>query len=377
MTQDVCKKCSMLAAVVTVRSDPLCADCFARFVNTKVVKRMEGFRTRYATAGEERCLLLPVSFGVGSLTLLHVLDRHLVQQCERYGRTGYALRVLYVGVEGAERERLAMLREKYRHPVTVLPLAAVFESADDTDGADGVSGASEVDADADHTDDADQGNGTDKTKDTQGNSTEAAEKLTTLLAALTPTSTADVISILKTRLIANYARRTGCEAVLWGSSTTRLAETALAETAKGRGFALPWHLADGPSPYGVAFHHPLRDVLGKELTAHAEIVFPELLPLVAEEVLPRGTIDGLMRGYFASVEESYPSIVSNVVRTTGKLKPPPPGVARCALCSLPVEADQLGIYGWGGDQAAGRGAEGELCYGCSRAVPAEAAALLR
>jgi cytoplasmic tRNA 2-thiolation protein 2 len=85
-----------------------------------------------------------------------------------------------------------------------------------------------------------------------------------------------------------------------------------------------------------------------------------------------------MKQYFESVEESYPSIVSNVVRTSSRLQPLAVGVARCKLCTLPVTKDQLGIDGWEGNQ------DGEedlannygLCYGCSRTMTPESASLL-
>lgn len=92
------------------------------------------------------------------------------------------------------------------------------------------------------------------------------------------------------------------------------------------------------------------------------------------------------------MEENYPSIVANVVRTGSKLVA---GVRAedvevedgdgakksCGLCGLPVPEGTDGIFGWGGDQndddvsvwrlereeSGGRGKE-ILCYGCSRSI---------
>lgn len=88
------------------------------------------------------------------------------------------------------------------------------------------------------------------------------------------------------------------------------------------------------------------------------------------------TIDDLMTQYFESVEENYPSIVANVVRTSSKLKTPEvTDGATCQLCGIPVAEGTDGIYGWGGDQRSdsrpkmGEGGEKEvLCYGCSRSI---------
>ena len=139
------------------------------------------------------------------------------------------------------------------------------------------------------------------------------------------------------------------------------------------------------SPYGIPFYYPMRDGLKKELISHANMTMPPLSELVDREAFastqapPSGrntTIDVLMKQYFESVEESYPSIVSNVVRTTGKLHVPPLGhhSQKCKLCLLPVDQGNFGIHGWGGDQATDQENDeddGGLCYGCARSAPVE------
>lgn len=214
---------------------------------------------------------------------------------------------------------------------------------------------------------------------------------TILLQLPSASSVADVTSVFRTRLAVRFAREHECEGILWSHSTTKLAETILAETAKGRGFSLPWQVLDGPSPYGVDFYYPLRDVLKKELISHAKICEPSLLDLIdpkafettaAPPSAKNTTIDVLMKQYFEDVEETYPSIVSNVVRTAGKLVVPDAEkittAARCRLCQMPVGNDRMGIAGWGGHQEDDSEDVGSkhLCYGCSRSLPAEAISLL-
>lgn len=95
------------------------------------------------------------------------------------------------------------------------------------------------------------------------------------------------------------------------------------------------------------------------------------------------TIDDLMIQYFESVEENYPSIVANVVRTSSKLVAGQTALSDgengssgkgCGVCGFPVEQGTDGINGWGGDQNDGSGivrmddAKGILCYGCSRSI---------
>jgi cytoplasmic tRNA 2-thiolation protein 2 len=340
----LCKRCNVLEAALTVRTEPLCRDCFSKYVHTKVVKRMEAFKTRNLVAGQERKLLLPVSFGVSSISLLHILHQHLQSQRQKTGRTGFSLHVVYIHLPDGNEDfslRLNDLRKVYpEHEYSTARLEDVFV-------------------------------------DQSG--------LSTLLQQLpSASSIADILSILRTRLVVKIAKTYSCEAVLFSDSTTKLAEKVLAETAKGRGFSLPWQVADGPSPFGMLFYYPLRDILKKELIAHANLTDPPLSRLMDTRVFEKTqappsakntTIDVLMKQYFEDVEEAYPSIVSNVVRTTGKLHATAfeEGSERCKLCESPVEAEKMGIEGWGGYQEVESNKDGGsgLCYGCSRSLPAE------
>lgn len=319
-----------------------------------------------ATPDQQPRVLLPLSFGVSSTTLLHILDLHLRTQKTKTNRTGFAISVLYVDEtqDSANAERLDKIRKQYPdHDYTSLPLDEVFRLIAD--------GASLRDL---------------LPKEVDQEEMDSQEQLVTLISSLTSaTARADVLSTLRTRLVVEFARQSNCESILWGDSTTRLAGKTLSETAKGRGFSLPWQISDGESPMGINFHYPLRDLLKKELVSYIKLAEPELASLVYEPMTgatqastssKNTTIDDLMKQYFESVEENFPSIVSNVVRTTGKLKPPSittPGPC-CSLCSMPVPDGNFGIHGWGGDQQDGiiqvRSDSGSgLCYGCTRSIP--------
>ena len=352
-----------------MRSEPLCRACFVNYVLTKAIKRMEPFRVRHAAADKVRKLLLPVSFGFSSLALLHILDHHLKNQTTKTGRTGFALAVLHVDdsaylEQDAEHGNVEELRSRYpNHGYASVPLHHVL----DEDVDDGV--LSSLGADAIGQRDA-----------------PAPEQLDQLLMSL-PSYTArgDVVSILRTKLIVGHATRLGCEAVLWGDSTTKLAEKTLAETAKGRGSSLPWQIADGTSSFGIAFHYPLRDLLKKELVDYvgaAELPLSLLVrrpnTTVRSVSSKKTTIDDLMRQYFDSVEDSFPNIVSNVVRTVGKLES---GLEmnesmRCSLCKMPARSESPEPHGREGDRGACSDASSPsacnggrpLCYGCRRSI---------
>ncbi|KIW03738.1 uncharacterized protein PV09_05045 [Verruconis gallopava] len=338
----LCKRCSVHEATLTVRNEPLCKECFSKYIHTKVVKRMEAFRTRHASATQERKLLLPISLGVSSVTLLHILDRHLQGQKQKTGRVGFSLHVLYV--RSPERtDDLAIkfnaVKEAYpNHTFSMIDLETLF---------------------------------TEK------------ENLRTILDSLpSATSAADVLSILQKRLAVEFAKLHSCEGILWGDSTTKLAEKVLVETSKGRGFSLPWQVGDGASPYSIPFYYPMRDVLKKELIAHSRLTDPPLALLMDTRVFETTqappsakdtTIDVVMKGYFEDVEQSFPSVISNVVRTTEKLIAPKAkeDVARCRLCVLPLPEGRSGVRDWGGHQEEQNEPDPgtRLCYGCSRSIP--------
>lgn len=344
----------------------LCSDCFARYVHTKCIKRLESFRVNFG-AEQQRRILVPLSFGVSSITLLHILDLHLKTQKSKTGRTGFEISAIYIE-DPEQKVQAAQLLDKARerypdHHYASLPLHDVFRMVPD---------------------DASIRSLVPQTEETVGWSPE--EHFVRMINSLTSaTARADVLSTLRTRLIVEYAKSTGCESVLWGDSTTRLAQKTLAETAKGRGFSLPWQVSDGSSPFDLNFHYPLRDVLKKELVSYINMADPGLSSLVhetssgatqASTSSKNTTIDDLMTQYFESVEENFPSIVANVVRTTSKLEARPDALSdpKCSLCSMPVPGGRFGIHGWGGDQQDGDDFEStharrDICYGCTRSLP--------
>lgn len=347
-----------------------------KYVGRKAIKRMESYQVRSNSKDKQHSLLLPVSCGVSSVTLLHILDQQLQSQLDRTGRTGYCLHVLLVDMSAEEtgvpaKEQLDALQKRYpRYTYSTLSLVNIF----DYDIALPESLAPSVNIEDGETSSVLPRN---------------RAKLHNFLSSLpSATSRSDALSILRLRLIVAFAKDKGCESILWGDSTTRLAEKTLAETAKGRGFSLPWQTSEGPSSYGLQFIYPLRDVLKKELYTYSTLTSPPLTFLISSKrssaqvsaSAKSTTIDDLMSQYFESVESNYPSIVANVVRTSSKLRAPPfePEESKCELCGLPVADGTGGIHGWGGDQSkdpipskpesSDVLPNSGLCYGCARAM---------
>ena len=349
------------------------------YVASKVAKRMDTYKVRSNPKDMKRKILLSLSFGVSSVTLLHILDRQLQIQLERTSRTGYEVHVLFVDEsvaygQAASTEVFALLKERYpSYPYTVVSLARVFEFCDVSDDPEITSIGLDLES-----------------SNFPSSKGDGSERLERLLSSLpSSTSRADIIGILKSRLVVEFAKRNTCSSIVWGDSTTRLAEKTLSETAKGRGFSLPWQIADGLSPHGITFIFPMRDLLRKEIIIYSGLTTPPLTPLVTERPPSASvsasskdtTIDDLMSQYFASVEQNYPSIVSNVVRTASRLQAPPSSrdtLTSCQICRLPVNHGADGLFGWGGDQdqmldslrprATNTLPENVLCYGCARST---------
>jgi cytoplasmic tRNA 2-thiolation protein 2 len=340
----LCRRCQEQEVVISIRTEPVCKDCFSKYVQTKIVKRMETFRVKNSEPGKERTLLLPLSFGPSSTALLYVVSRHLKGQIEKTGRTGFKLHVLHVQVPGESASEDMMEQIKQRYPELTysnIALSSITEHE------------ALIPSEFQQTKDVAQS---------------PDERLSTILSVLpTATSRADAIGIFLRKLLVHQARTMDCGAILFADSTTRLAERVLAETAKGRGFSLPWVVSDGESPFGIPIYYPLRELLSKEVAAFVDFIEPSMASMVVRSdnkpaaSMKNTTIDDLTRQYFAGVEVDFPSIVANVVRTTSKLQARSLGEVEqhCELCDMPLQG-----------QAPERS---RVCYGCIRTMPQVAA----
>ena len=167
-----------------------------------------------------------------------------------------------------------------------------------------------------------------------------------LSCTTTASSRADVLELLLTRLTIAVAKLNTCDAILWGHSDSRLAAKVLSNVAKGRGAYLPFEVADGPSPWGIPFYYPLRDLFKSELITYANLlpdIFSKLVvldsaPTAAPPSIRSTSIDDLLSNYINTQGERYPGIMANVVRTAGKLQSnlasPMETTSRCSICVM-------------------------------------------
>lgn len=342
--------------------------CFIKYVKTKTLKRLEVNKVRGAYDDPSRTLLLPLSFGASSVAMLHILDEQISTQLERSGHASYSIHIvhiddLFIGGSSEHRKVANSLRERFpSHKFSILSLEDAFNYLPSQEGM--------------FCDEIPLALGQ--------NIAENRARLNQLLSSLpSATSRVDISNILGSRLLVGFAKENNCNAIVYGDSTTRLAEKTLSETAKGRGNSLPWLTADGSSRHDIKVIYPMRDLLRKEIMEYALMVSEPLTPLISLPKSPAPapvsskttTIDDLMSQYFASVEQNYPSIVANVVRTASKLifSPIASASPSCSVCDFPVVRES---HPWGGDQRRSTSNETETtpqgtlvtCYGCARSI---------
>jgi cytoplasmic tRNA 2-thiolation protein 2 len=350
----VCKRCNAVPSTHILRGTPHCSECFSYYIRSKCVKRMESYKIRATpkskgmptpsapgTSDGIPTFLLPISFGISSVSLLHLLDSQLAIQRSKVSRSRYHLKILHIDEQILSSAHpngtasLAAVKERYPDAGEFLPVAPLSEACPDL--------------------------------------------RKTLSALPSATSREDMAGVLRARLIVAIAQREGCVGILWGDTTTRLADKVMASAAKGRGAQLPFAIGDGVVPPGELMHyHPLRDVFKKELaTFVTEITSPPLTELcTAWSPTPKHsaaaatsarniTVGELLTQYFENMELQYPSTVSNVLRMGDRLKFAG-GDEMCRMCGLPVEAGGSGLTL--GEEEEEVEEQRKLCYGCMRAT---------
>ena len=338
----LCASCQLKESDVEIRKRLLCADCFVHYVNSKVRKRMESYRFKNLTEDQKKRLLLPLSGGISSLSLLQILDAQLHEQISKQNRTAYELLVVHVDLLETEQAVSARWFAEIKSRFALheyLPILKVHE-------------ALRIDGDLDN---ALSLLGLDR--NTQ---TENQDFYTSILSSTSSVTThADLRELILKRLLVALAKQQNCDSILWGHSDSKLAAQALADVAKGRGGSVPGTLADVQSPEGINLNYPMRDLFKTELELYAATLSPPLQPLrktieLEPAVSIRNTsIDNLLHNYITSQGEKYPSIMANVVRTASKLQAPGHKIATtyCAVCRCVVETE---------------GKKESLCYGCNR-----------
>ncbi|KAI1212262.1 uncharacterized protein F4807DRAFT_415390 [Annulohypoxylon truncatum] len=447
-----CNRCKEQEGTIELRvAERVCKACFAYYVSSKAIKRLEALQRETSAPrnsgsgppGQRRPqrYLVGLSCGPSSTALLHVLTENVRQQRAKGQKTA---RFEYVAVHVVD-DTLSPPSpqpgsgtappnelDRAEEPSYLAAYRARFPDADLLSvPLSSALALRSVDWTALPS----------PSPDLQSS---PAQQLSSILALLpSVTSRADVRRLLVRHILVATAAQRNCDALLLGHSTTSLAELTLSETAKGRGFSLPSLVNDGlvpvpsrldplnsdiapnttitnntngnsdeshsqtpisvppPTPTTLPIYSPLRELFRNELLTYLTHTSPPLTPLLPAS--PAATsngavvshrdlsIDDVLSRYFGAVEASYPSVVANVVRTTGKLSRLPMPAERghrqgaaaadseegtaCGLCGAGL--DEQGDERWRGEigsassadeiEGSGRG-KPRLCYGCERSV---------
>lgn len=369
----VCADCAQhVGSLHAVRKRNLCTPCFTRYIDSKILKRMESYRMKISNSHERKRLFLPVSGGVSSLVLLSVLDAQLHKQMSKQGRTAYDLVVGHIDmtVSHATSTAHSIVDPQWyqeltkRYPTLNFQPAVNITDVFQTDGTLAYDIATCLNL---------------SLADINSNATTYNHLLN---ACTTATTLNDIQQIILHRFIVALARCHDCSAIIYGHSDTRLAALALADVAKGRGGAVPGDIADGFSQIlEMRVNYPARDLFKSELELYAQLQDTGLVEMLApgeqQVVGGDGAVDGkttgkgvvsvksmsideLLTGYITREGKKYPSIMANVVRTVGKLQASEDGEARyCRLCRGVILTSSANAVG------GGEGGQ-ELCYGCVR-----------
>ena len=393
---------------------------------TKTVKRLEVLNRdkrnlHNGRPNGSKTFFSGLSFGASSSALIDILEQITLSRLSRGKDASFALHVIHIDTDlqdasdttaastqtiPAAEKRLDLWRARYpRFTFERVPLVHVL-ALDTIDWAALQPPPHDAPASAE-----------------QATRPTTLQDLRGLLANLpSATSRRDILGLLVRRLL--IARATAswntevqtteaiqrCDALLFGYSTTALAERTLVETAKGRGFSLPWQINDGPVDDGeghsLPLYYPVRELFRNELVQYTNACQPPLteggliVSAASAASAASGTdqasavvshrdisIEEVLTRYFADVEANYPSVVANVVRTTAKLerhghdedeaadasKGEGRRSAGCRVCGMPL--DEAGNERWKGEIGRLDGPEGRpragmdrLCYGCDRSI---------
>ncbi|KAG4306049.1 hypothetical protein PORY_000037 [Pneumocystis oryctolagi] len=159
---------------------------------------------------------------------------------------------------------------------------------------------------------------------------------------LSSTSRADILRQLRNNIIYDFSEKNGYNVIIWGDTATSIASKVISETAKGRGYSIPWE-THGKIKYAndIWLLRPMKD-----LTKHEVYFFLQSNGIKSEikKVDHKiTTIDELVNQYIDNLEKSNPNFIFTIYRTASKLQIPKIENTKnessnfCFICKMPKE----------------------------------------
>ncbi|KAM0259421.1 hypothetical protein ACHAQJ_003315 [Trichoderma viride] len=379
-----CLRCKAPDAPFELRNVATCQNCFIDYVDSKTVKRFTALQreNRTSTKPEPRRYVAGLSFGPSSTVLTQILDKSAQFQASRKGSSPFEPLVVHIDTDlshpaDAHDTPALRLLAKYRERFPNVSFECVHLSK--------VLSVETIDW-------------TTIPVAEDGSDVQRLQQFFSSLPSVT--SRADSLRLFIRHLLLHVAFERSYSALLFGHSTTALASLTLSEVANGRGFSIPWQISDGlftvctyrrtadPASAGnpsqedskmqFPIYYPLREILKHEIitylgtTPSIRELIPSLDKAPSSVVSHKDqSIEEVMARYFDGVEGPYSGIVTNVVRTAGKLDRLET-LQYCRLCGITL--DKEGDSTWAGelgdDPADSSVAPdtGKLCYGCKRSM---------
>ncbi|KTW32597.1 uncharacterized protein T551_00082 [Pneumocystis jirovecii RU7] len=163
-----------------------------------------------------------------------------------------------------------------------------------------------------------------------------------LLSSLSPTSRIDILKCLRNNIIYDFAEKGEYSVIILGDTTTSIASKIISETAKGRGYSIPWETR-GKIKYSdnIWLLRPMKDIIKQEAHFFLQINGIEIEIKKFDHKIT--TIDELADQYFDNLEKSNPNFVFTVVKTATKLQIPEIEKTKdqnsnfCFICQMPKE----------------------------------------
>ena len=145
----------------------------------------------------------------------------------------------------------------------------------------------------------------------------------------------DLINIYTLKALEMEARKQGCNVILLGDNSTKLAIKVISDTAKGRGVSMA-SMVSLEQPGEIVVVKPLRDTLADEIAIFNQYKNLESYPHpnVTTGQSSSSSIERLTANFIMNVQKDFPSTVSTISRTAFKINSIVPTENEiCAFCN--------------------------------------------